>query len=62
MVLESSDILTYVPTEVGGIFPSVLVLARIELCFLPSSWYSAVFWIQYENDVDNKLMFLAVAR
>ena len=28
--------------------------------FLPSSWYSAVFWIQYENNGDNTLMFLVV--
>lgn len=26
--------------------------------FLPSSWYSAVLWIQYENNVDNTLVFL----
>ena len=25
--------------------------------FLLSSWYSAVFWIQCENNVDNTLMF-----
>ena len=25
--------------------------------FLPSSWYSAVFWIECENTVDNTLMF-----
>lgn len=24
--------------------------------FLPSSWYVVVFWIQYENNVDNTLM------
>ena len=24
---------------------------------LPSSWYSAVFWIKDENNVDNTLMF-----
>ena len=30
--------------------------------FLPSSWYSTAFWIQYENNVDNTLMFSVVAK
>ena len=30
--------------------------------FLPSSWYSAMFWIQYEKNVDNTLMFSVVAK
>lgn len=25
--------------------------------FHPNSWYSALFWIQYEYNVDNTLMF-----
>ena len=29
--------------------------------FLPSSWYSAVFWILCENTVDNTLMVLVAA-
>ena len=29
---------------------------------LPSSWYSAVFWVQYENNVDNTLVFSVVAK
>ena len=30
--------------------------------FLPSSWYSVKFWISYENNVDNTLMFSVVAK
>ena len=30
--------------------------------FLPSSWYSAVVRIDYENHVDNTLMVLVVAK
>ena len=41
---------------------TVLVLAETELIFFSSSGYSAVFWIEYENNVDNTLMFLVVAR
>ena len=29
---------------------------------LPSSWYSAMFRIQYEKNVDKTLMFSAVAK
>jgi len=34
-------------------------LAGIELIFFP---VAAAFWIYYENNVDNTLMFLAVAK
>jgi len=37
----------------------VLVSARIELIFLPGA---ALFWMSYENNVDNTLMFLVVAK
>ena len=30
--------------------------------FLSSSWYSVVFWVQYEKNVDNTLMFSVVAK
>ena len=30
--------------------------------FLPSSWYSAMFWAQYEKNVDNTLMLSVVAK
>ena len=30
--------------------------------FLSSSWYSIMFWIQYEKNVDNTLMFSVVAK
>ena len=29
--------------------------------FLSSSWYRVVFWVQYEKNVDNILMFSVVA-
>ena len=29
---------------------------------LPSSWYGAMFWISYEKNVDNTLMFSVVAK
>jgi len=38
---------------------SILVSVGIELIFLP---VAAVFWIQYEKNVDNTPMFLAVAK
>ena len=28
--------------------------------FLSSSWYRVMFWVQYENNVDNALMFSVV--
>lgn len=31
------------------------------LHFHLSNWYNAVFWIQYEKNVDNTTMLLAVA-
>jgi len=37
----------------------VLVLAGIGLIFFP---VAAAFWIQYEKNVDNTMMFLVVAK
>ena len=44
---------------------------QIDLCpdfswdrvnFLSNSWYGIVFWVQYEKNVDNTLMFSVVER
>ena len=41
---------------------AALVLAGIECNFLSISWYSVMFWVQYEKNVDNTLMFSVVAK
>jgi len=34
-----------------------VISSVIRVHFLPSSWYSTTFWIWYENNVGNALVF-----